>query len=145
MLEIHENFIYKIRDFHPSRHSDIDSICGVVHYCTLYTTGVHAEILSNSLNQKKGPSLNDEVLLNQLEEVAERIGITVRYENMNLEDSPGSGGLCRLKGEYVLIIHSRATHREKIRIVTRALRQFDLNGVYLRPVLRELLDKSDES
>lgn len=88
--------------------------------------------------------MNDEVLLNQLEELAERIGITVRYENMNVEDSPGSGGLCRLKGEYVLIVHSRATVREKIRVVTRALRQFDLNGIYLRPVLRELLEELEE-
>jgi hypothetical protein len=89
--------------------------------------------------------LNDDVLLNQLEELAERLGITVRYENMNVEDSPGSGGLCRLKGEYVLIVHSRATLREKIRVATRALRQFDLSGIYLKPVLRELLEESEES
>lgn len=89
--------------------------------------------------------MNDELLLTQLEELAERIGITVRYESMNGENSPGSGGLCRLKGEYILIIHSRATRREKIRVVTRALRQFDLKGIYLRPLLRELLDESEES
>lgn len=89
--------------------------------------------------------MNDDILLEQLEELAERIGIAVRYENMNVEDSPGSGGLCRLKGEYVLIVHSRATLPEKIRVVTRALRQFDLNGIYLRPVLRELLEESEES
>jgi hypothetical protein len=96
-------------------------------------------------DQIKDLPLNDDVLLNQLEELAERLGITVRYENMNVEDSPGSGGLCRLKGEYVLIVHSRATLREKIRIVTRALRQFDFSGIYLKPVLRELLEESEES
>jgi hypothetical protein len=105
---------------------------------------VHTGRLSDSLI-KKGPSVNDEVILNQLEELAERIGITVRYENMKPEDSPGSGGLCRLKGEYVLIIHSRSNHREKIRGVIRALRQFDLTGIYLKPVLRELLEESEES
>lgn len=89
--------------------------------------------------------MNDKVLLSQLEELAERVGITVRYENMNGENSPGSGGLCRLKGEYVLIVHSRAALREKIRVMARALRQFDLNGIYLRPVLRELLEESEES
>jgi hypothetical protein len=89
--------------------------------------------------------LNDEALFPQLEELAERIGITVRYENMNGEDSPGKGGLCRLNGEYVLIVHSRATLREKIRVVTRALRKFDLNGIYLKPFLRELLEEAEES
>ena len=97
------------------------------------------------MDQKKALPLNDEVLLHQLEELAERIGITIRYENMHAEDAPGSGGLCRLKGAYVLIVHSRATVREKIRVVTRALRQFDLYGIYLIPVLRELLEESEES
>jgi hypothetical protein len=86
--------------------------------------------------------LNDAVLLNQLEELAEKLGIAIRYENIDAENSPGTGGLCRMKGEYVLIVHSRLTVREKIRVVTRALRQFDLNEIYVRPVLRELLDKS---
>jgi hypothetical protein len=83
--------------------------------------------------------LNDEALLNQLEELAERMAIAVRYEN-----SPGSGGLCRLQGEYVLIVHSRATVREKIRIVTKALRQFDFSEIYVIPALRELLERSGE-
>ena len=86
--------------------------------------------------------MNDEVLFNQLEELAEKLGIAIRYENINVENSPGTGGLCRIKGEYVLILHSRLTVREKIRILTGALRQFDLNEIYVRPVLRELLEKS---
>ena len=86
--------------------------------------------------------MNDAVLLNQLEELANTLGIAIRYENINVENSPGMGGLCRMKGEYVLIVHSRLTVREKIRVVTRALRQFDLNEIYVRPVLRELLEKS---
>jgi hypothetical protein len=62
--------------------------------------------------------LNDEALLNQLEELAERMTIAVRYENITGEDSAGSGGLCRIQGRYVLIVDSRATLREKIRVVT---------------------------
>jgi len=87
--------------------------------------------------------LNDEALLNELEELAERMAIAVRYENITGEDSPGSGGLCRIQGQYVLIVHSRATVREKIRIITKALRQFDFSEIYMRPVLRELLERSD--
>jgi hypothetical protein len=87
--------------------------------------------------------LNDEALLHELEELAERMEIAVRYENITGEDSPGSGGLCRIQGQYVLIVHSRATVREKIRIITKALRQFDFSEIYVRPVLRELLERSD--
>jgi hypothetical protein len=94
-------------------------------------------------DKQKVPPLNDETLLNQLEELAERMAIAVRYENITGEDSPGSGGLCRIQGQYVLIVHSRATFREKIRIITKALRQFDFSEIYVRPVLRELLERSD--
>jgi hypothetical protein len=87
--------------------------------------------------------LNDEALLEQLEELAERLAVAVRYENITGEDSPGSGGLCRIQSQYVLIVHSRATVREKIRIITKALRQFDFSEIYVRPVLRELLERSD--
>ena len=88
--------------------------------------------------------MNDETLLNQLEELAERMAIAVRYENITGEDSPGSGGLCRIQGRHVLIVHSRATLREKIRVVTKALRQFDFSEIYVRPALREWLEHSDK-
>jgi hypothetical protein len=87
--------------------------------------------------------LNDQALLNQLEELAERAAIAVRYENITGEDSPGSGGLCRIQGRYVLIVHSRATPKEKIRVIAKALRQFDFSEVYVIPALRELLERSD--
>jgi hypothetical protein len=90
-------------------------------------------------------SLNDELLLNQFEELAEKLGIIVRYENVNMEEASGTGGLCRVKGEYVIIIHSRATVKEKIAVMTKALRQFDLADIYVRPVIRQFLEESEES
>jgi hypothetical protein len=51
------------------------------------------------------------------------------------------GGLCLLKGEYVLIIDSKAAIRDKIRTLAEAVTHFDLDQIYIKPVLRELLDK----
>ena len=51
------------------------------------------------------------------------------------------GGLCLLRGEYVLIIDSKAAMRDKIRTFAKALRHFDLDQIYIKPALRELLDK----
>lgn len=87
--------------------------------------------------------MNDDVLLHQLEELAERIGITVRYENVTIENSPGGGGLCRVNGAYVLIVHARAPVREKTRALIRALRHFDCSEIYVLPVLRELLEETE--
>jgi hypothetical protein len=88
--------------------------------------------------------LNEELLLNQFEELAEKLGINVRYENVNIEETSRTGGLCRIKGEFVLIIHSRATIKEKIAVMKKALRQFDFTDIYVRPVIRQLLEESEE-
>ena len=84
--------------------------------------------------------MNEEVLLNQLEDLAEKLGILVRDENINIEESSSSGGLCRIEGEYVLILNSKATVKEKNQVMIKALQQFDLSDIYIKPVIRELLE-----
>ena len=102
----------------------------------------HGSIPSRSWTGEEADPLNDAALLEQLEELADRIQVAVRYENITGEDSPASGGLCRIQGRYVVIVHSRATLAEKIRVVAKALRQFDFSEIYVRPALRELLERS---
>jgi N-dimethylarginine dimethylaminohydrolase len=92
----------------------------------------------------KEPPLKEVFILGQLEELAEKLGIEVRYENVNVEESSGTGGLCRIKGKYALIIHSHATSREKIQVMTAALKVFDLGDIYVKPAIRELLEGSVE-
>jgi hypothetical protein len=89
-------------------------------------------------------ALDDELLLNQLEELAARLEITVRYEDLNSEDSAGAGGLCRMKGKYVLIIHSQTAVKEKVRIITEALKQFSINDLYVKPIIRKLLEGTQD-
>jgi hypothetical protein len=84
--------------------------------------------------------MNDEVLLNQLVELAGKLEISVREENMNTEELSGTGGLCRVEGKYILILNSKSTVKEKNQVMIRALRQFDVSGIYLKPVIRELLE-----
>jgi hypothetical protein len=90
------------------------------------------------------PRGQEEFLLGQLEELARKLGIAVRYEQVTLEKSSGAGGLCRIKGNYALIIHSLATAREKIQLITEALKSFDLSDMYIKPALREWLEGSGE-
>jgi len=85
--------------------------------------------------------LDDGVLLNQLEELAGKLGIEIRYGNIPGEESQRMGGLCRVKGKYMLIIHSRLTVKEKIGIIIKTLKGFKMEDVYVIPVIRELLDK----
>jgi hypothetical protein len=88
---------------------------------------------------------DDEILLSQLEELAEKLEILVRDENINIEESSSSGGLCRVEGKHVIILNSKATVKEKIQVMIAALQQFDLTDLYVKPVIRELLEGYKET
>ncbi|MDD5476133.1 MAG: hypothetical protein PHU03_06425 [Syntrophales bacterium] len=87
---------------------------------------------------------HDEFLLTQLDALAEQLGIIVRHENVLMEESSGAGGLCRLDGKDVIFIHAKTTAKEKVAIMVKALREYDLSDIYVRPAVRELLDQSEE-
>ena len=91
-------------------------------------------------------SPNDETIIDYLEELAEKFGVEIRYEAIKQEDDLPyvAGGLCLLRGEYVLIINSKASLKERISTLAMALKHFDLGQIYVRPVLRELLDRIPE-
>jgi len=89
--------------------------------------------------------LDDGVLLNQLEELAGKVGIEIRYGNIPGEDSHRTGGLCRVKGKYVLIIHFRLTAKERIGVIMKTLKRFEMGDVYVIPIIRELLEKSGKN
>lgn len=84
--------------------------------------------------------MNEEVILNQLEELAEKLEIVVRDENINIEELSSSGGLCRVEGKYVIILNSKTAVKEKIQVMIEALNQFYLSDMYIKPVIRELLE-----
>jgi hypothetical protein len=87
--------------------------------------------------------MDEDAIIDCLEELAERFGIQIRYEVIRQDEdsSPVVGGLCVFKGEYVLIINSRSTAKEKIKTLAMAVRHFDLDQIYIPPALRELLER----
>ena len=87
--------------------------------------------------------MDDRTALILLEELADRLGIPIRCEPIS-DDLTGPGGLCRIEGTHTLLIDSKATVEEKIRIMTDALRRFDLDAIYVKPALRELLEGDDQ-
>ncbi len=86
--------------------------------------------------------MDENTIIEQLEELIERFGVHIRHEAIKQnEDSVNVvGGLCLLKGEYVLIVNSKAAIRDKINTLVMALKQFDHETIYMPPVLRELLE-----
>jgi hypothetical protein len=90
--------------------------------------------------------MDENTIIDQLEELIERFGVQIRYEAIDQDEDSVNvvGGLCLLKGEYILIINSKVTTRDKIRTLGIALKQFGHDQIYMRPALRELLDRIPE-
>jgi len=86
--------------------------------------------------------LDDQTTLMRLEELSWKLGIPIRYESIKPEEEEAliSGGLCRVHGNPVIIINFRAPTKDRIRALVNALKHFDLNDIYIRPALRELLE-----
>ena len=54
------------------------------------------------------------------------------------------GGLCRVRRNDVVILNSKATVKDKIRILGTAIEHFNLDQIYMRSALRKFLDNLPE-
>lgn len=73
----------------------------------------------------------------KLEELADRLGIIIRYENLG----QSRGGLCRLRNQYYIFINKKTTTTYRIEILSQSISSFDLEGIYLLPEVRAEIDK----
>ena len=78
--------------------------------------------------------------------MAERFGVKIRYEAIKEEEDSIHvvGGLCLLRGEYIVLTSSKATTNNRIETLATAVKHFDLNQIYLLIALREILDRVPE-
>lgn len=81
--------------------------------------------------------MKPEVVLELLENAADQLAIRVSYEP--LQSSVLTGGLCKVKGEYRIIIDKKATSEERVATLATALATFDTSELELAPKVRELL------
>jgi len=90
--------------------------------------------------------MDENTIIEELEELTKTFGVQIRHEAIKQDEDLVKvvGGLCLLRGQYVLIINSKATMMETISTLATALKHFDLDHIYLRPVFREILDKIPE-
>lgn len=83
--------------------------------------------------------MNETMILQNLEAIAEKMSIQVNYENLRKEHIFSKGGLCRLKEDKVVIIDTTLNLSEKIDVLSDALSQFDLEDIYMPPAVRKIV------
>lgn len=82
-----------------------------------------------------------EQLTEILETAAQQLGVKVRYENLAAAGPTGGGGLCKVKGEWWVIIDKKTAPSERASILCDALATMDTESLSLPPKVRELLEQ----
>jgi hypothetical protein len=82
--------------------------------------------------------MKPEQITETLEQAAAQLGVRVRYETMT-GDTAGGGGLCKVKGQWCVIVDRKTPPAERAALLIDALAGFDTDQVFLPPQLREAL------
>ena len=82
--------------------------------------------------------MKPEQMTEALEQVAAQVGVRVRYETM-AGATAGAGGLCKLRGQWTVIIDRRTPAADRAAMLIEALSGFDTDGLFLQPRVREAL------
>jgi len=89
--------------------------------------------------------MEENLLLQELEEIVEKLSIAIRYDDLMGTDFKIKGGLCKLRGENVIIMDRRTPPRERIDLLVRALSQFDLSPISMKPYVRLIIGDGSET
>lgn len=83
--------------------------------------------------------MNHQAITQQLLLLLEENKVQIRRESMG----GGGGGLCRLKDKDILMVDRDSSSLETAICCAKAVREMiqDIEGVYLRPAIREFIDK----
>jgi hypothetical protein len=79
--------------------------------------------------------VKQEELIQELQEVARQLGVTVRFERGDFE-----GGYCILRAQRLLLINRRLLPSRKAAVLAAAVHEIGLEQVFLKPALRAFID-----
>jgi len=77
---------------------------------------------------------NDE-LIQELQAVAQQLGVTIRYERGDFE-----GGFCILREQKLLLVNRRLMPGKKASVLAVALQEIGTDNVFLKPAIRAFVE-----
>ncbi len=77
-------------------------------------------------------------MIDVLEAAAAQLAVRVRYESLG--GGGGTGGLCRLREQWQVIIDKKAGKTDRTAVLIDALSMFDTESISLPPKVREAVD-----
>jgi hypothetical protein len=78
-------------------------------------------------------------LYEELEQILTKLGVEVREDPID-EGVNSRGGLCNIKGRTLLIVNRNLTLPEKNELIIQSIQSFDLENIYLKPYVRNIIE-----
>jgi hypothetical protein len=79
--------------------------------------------------------MTNEQVLSELELLAVKCGISIRYEKGNFD-----GGYCVLKEERLIVINRRFAPARRASVLAQGLAEVGIDEVYLKPAVRAYIE-----
>ncbi len=93
--------------------------------------------------KKSVPPVNDEKkdsLIKELVEILDKLGFSVRVEKGSFK-----GGFCLLREQKIFLLNRNLEQDKKINVLLKNIAGIGVEGLYLKPNIRELIDKESGS
>lgn len=74
-------------------------------------------------------------LIQELEFIAQQLGIKIRYEKGNFD-----GGFCILKDQKVLVVNKKLFDNRKSSILARGIAEIGIDNLYIKPAVRQYIE-----
>ena len=87
-------------------------------------------------NAKAKPDEKKEMLIEDLTEVLGKLGYEVRVEKGTFK-----GGFCLLRDQRIFLLNKNLEQDRKIGILAKNISEIGVEGIYLKPNVRELVEK----
>ncbi|MFN7950493.1 MAG: hypothetical protein U0610_02125 [bacterium] len=84
-------------------------------------------------------------LLDTLEEVARQVGVEVVHDHIRAEGFMSRGGSCRLRDRWMILLDRKMPTSDKVDLLATELRQWPIDGVFVPPAIRHLLEPRSAS
>jgi hypothetical protein len=84
--------------------------------------------------------MKHEQMTEALEAAASQLGVSVRYEALGASGTTSGGGLCKVRGEWWLLIDKKSTASERAALLVDVLSGFEFERLELPPKIREVLN-----
>ncbi len=79
--------------------------------------------------------MTQEELLKELEQLAAKSGIAIRYEKGDFE-----GGFCILKAERLIVVNKKLGPAKTASILAQGIAEIGIDEMYLKPAVREFIE-----